>query len=340
MFDPCKSECGPIDEISVEEVCNNFGSFNFLFPDSGIMDILDEALNGPDEILDKMAESILKRGTTVRCEEFLQKNIICTELLAFYSQKEDVVYYIADRLDNYIKRLTLENIASILSIIKYYVDKYVEEKKYAITSLSETLGELKSNLPLIKDSTRNIIITYIKAHELYHWAGRGNSTPDEEAQATAYGLYKVMEKFMLKDDILHKEGVSGLRATLPPLINLITIMKLTMHHKVMPKYKDFTKYITFNAKYENKRKDDYFYPPCFSLELTLGGCKLKTQFSVVESAIPFEIGTIDLHCDQKSVNNPLQRRFRYVEGQKDALVEKTIICDRKIAIPRSFWEIP
>jgi len=149
-----------------------------------------ECIDGVEDF-EKIAECLAEHKKPLprdKYREYVGKYLFCTETLAIYCPSEDVIYYNTDRVLRYIDTLTK---LTALYFAKLFIQAGVKNKE-AIDFLR---NYFKPTALLSRHVVASIVHSYLTAHERYHWSMK-QSIPDEEAKATAYGLYVIIHEMI------------------------------------------------------------------------------------------------------------------------------------------------
>jgi len=210
-----------------------------------------------ERIFERIAECLTERKKRDKhrdyASDFAKK--YCTEALAIYCASEDAIYYNTDRVLEYIDRLSKLTALHFVELIAQVVEP---NDKYVVRSLLVYL--LKPTMTAFRTTVANIVYTYLASHERYHWSMKQHIA-DEEAKATAYGLYMVMrdliQRFQREPRALdmhihihtHPPDFPRIPAVLLDfLLGEIAVHILIAQHFRLKSYRDFTRYLSIKQK--------------------------------------------------------------------------------------------
>jgi len=198
----------------------------------------------PEERLEKILKKLLEciYESERKPIEYTRKHLTCTEKLAIYCGSDDTIYYNMDRIREYMDKHALDGIGMLLKLlVKSGMRPFIEPTlfKYCL----EIAGLVSSS----------IIHIYLTSHEKYHWSTKGSSV-DEEAKATAYGLYKTLTtvnnlikniKFVhnrLIYPVFNGDWIWPLEP-IPYVMSELIIHNIIKEHLQYSGYRDFYKYL-------------------------------------------------------------------------------------------------
>ncbi|MGC9105408.1 MAG: hypothetical protein ACP5HQ_03155 [Thermoprotei archaeon] len=183
--------------VDVDEVLNILARTKGSADVESDMDVAD--------VVKLFAESKSFNKDVEKLYENYLKGIQCMEYLAVYCPSRDVVYYNVDRIARWVTRLYLANVGTFI--------KQIAKNLGGGMGGGQKLGipfELVKNVAA--KVTRDVSLTYLFNHERYHWAGGpAHGQKDEEAMATAFGLYKAYLQVIDTGDLRALTGASGAR---------------------------------------------------------------------------------------------------------------------------------
>ncbi|MGC9113379.1 hypothetical protein [Acidilobus sp.] len=187
------------------------------------------------------------------------KGVTCTEHLAIYCLKDDMIYYNTDRIASWLTRLYLANMGTFM---KQLANAMKNELKGGGGSfkLGVPIGLVKE---LAAKATVDVAMTYLVSHERYHWAhGPNASSANEEAMATAYGMYNAFNTaygpsmelitpikdlvmiYVMPDHLhVHPESPSTISYILELYFRHLTLARLAYEHSLLKGYSGFFAYL-------------------------------------------------------------------------------------------------
>lgn len=147
-------------------------------------------VEGPDDVLEAVELFVRTgsfRGDWASTYRAYLKGVECTEYIAIYCPSRDVIYYNVDRIAKWVTGLYLANLGTFLK----QLGRGLGDKLNSVEELGIPFDLVKA---VAAEVTRDVSLAYLFAHERYHWAGGPwNERDDEEALATAFGLYSAYE---------------------------------------------------------------------------------------------------------------------------------------------------
>jgi len=211
-----------------------------------------ECVDGAEDF-EMVAECLTERKEPLPRDEYskyVNEYLSCTENLAIYCPSEDAIYYNTDKILEYVNTLSK---LTTLYFAKLIIQAEVESKE-AINLLRKYL---KPVALLARFVISNIVYSYLTAHERYHWSMK-QSIPDEEAKATAYGLYTIVDAMIRL--LRSKPWTLNMVAEFLPVfeitpfllgeiaVHIIIAQSLEFKH-----YREFHKYIAISQKSHVKK---------------------------------------------------------------------------------------